>query len=1497
MILSQKSNGNRGFTLAELLIVVVVIVVLAGIAFVFVNPQEISYIEYNRSAEAIATAAQNRLTEIRNSGDMATLRVLGEQSAASGLVATAKSSDGTTGGYRYLFNYTYTDGVLTKTTGISYILPFGAIDYELAQHYFAIGFQSDTGIVGEVFYSAEPFAACTVDYLLSLQGDEDLRKAENIGYYKGTVDSSEAAFANLPTPQLTITNYEELTLSIYLPEVKQLEEFGKQLGIIVSLSDKNGDAYASGLKITQTAIYSTFSLGSEYSGTPEEPVVVSDDISSGATYKIVLDTVRQCDELDMRTQLTNPVAPPTGKFESWAIKSSAYKKGYYELGDNSILTVTVFCLYSPSDTEHYNAAFPVDPTFMPRAASVQFNGWFNNYNDKSVDIACGRHLQNLGNMVQMNDKIAPYAPTYTVENGVYQYGDYNYGTAHTYTDGSSDTKPKVDYDDITEKYVRRPHIKEITSAKQVNAIDFDCAEWRDKDGKPIPFVPVNLPKSFYYYGNYLTISHLYVDAPLYAGLFGYVYHPRLYDILLVNPSVTSQMPAHLAELYEIGVGALIGTSRDSSHINNCQVYMSQENGRYDSAKYRVTGECYVGGLIGFCEDEDIRNCSASVYTGYARGTTKSVNGKQEPLTSRYVGGLIGCITGDSSIDNCYAAGNLSGEYVGGLVGYIVDDSDPSGDDYRIHTCYTAGHIEYASKQASGLLGYISELSGNARSALSAYGNYCAIIYGEVQDGEYVWNGADIYGTFKGDGFEWLRTDTNGYSDVYLTGKYAHNTYFAGAVFNDDNKNYYIAQRGITYANSPYYTAMHNQVADFTQEIQSSSAAELPDKVASAKGKIVWLKKLQALEDLKTLMERIMYEVENETGLGPDNRSYNLGGYYKIGTTIYFDLDRARIDANESTRHRYQAMTLVQALHVIYDGTYTDGTTTYDLKDAEHNMNYGGDTPLKQKLNTYDMYTFMDYYNVLKETYQTLADDSATAAETADALQKLTDIFGDNSVETYTVTDSDGKTSTHYFYEKGLFYQHFYSDLLYRLFDKAKDYYQSDLGDLNGELIYRHFRNIAEEDFIDLVCDLGMSADARDEMLVKAKVDDLQSAIDTLNDYKTVAGTWANDMAGYKSEAQTLIGNVITALTSLQTAVQTQSPYSSEFAALKQTAFDAADAMYAFFDAHKNAVDYIDDAKKTGDMRNFRDNIYTFRKSIVLCTATANSGVENAIDELAYKLGQRGADASQCVNEFVQKVQTYLGANWANSDSGHKLLNAEQMRNAARGYVSGDDSDTRGESLGFMYDYNNDYYDQTNPYRDTTWDDHYVDKDNHIYNNVFPYVDNAYTAYYPFPFVFGREVEQSSDFQAVFVLFHYGDWLTPDLWADEGVAAVVQQAAYQLNAMTTYLADVETSKDTTGAFRKETTALSAAINGCVTQVNNVAAQENVQERNKQLLAVRNTVSGWLAKGGAFANPEQACADFKNGNQDKLAMVAEISTQLVTYRSELQALIDKIDKLIG
>ena len=471
MYTANKPKYKRGFTMAELVIVVAIIAILSCIAIVFINPQDLSYTEYNRSAEAIATAVQNRLTEIRNSGDMAQLRALGESASKSGIVATAGEASGSDvkGGYRYVFNYELVEGAIVKKD-ISYILPFGTIEYNLSQHYFAIGFQADTGMVGEVFYSEQPIGDCSVSYLLTLSGDEAKRKAENVGYYKGTVDAQEVAFANLPTPQLTIVNSEELTLSIYLPAVKQLQDMGKQIGILVSLSDKNGKIYSEKkLEYSDTAIYSTYPLGDAAADNvdPSKPSVVSQEITSGTTYKIILDTVKKCNTLDLQNKLGaegNPSqasdTPPKGKFEDWAKKSAAYDEGTFELGDNSVITVTVYCLYSKGDS-HYNEDYPVDPTYIPRSASVTFNGWFDNYNSSSVDISCGRHLQNLGNMTVMQSALQAQLPTVEEHDGVYTYGNYNYGMAKTYTDGSSHASESVDYDTLSEKYDRRKDGKEV----------------------------------------------------------------------------------------------------------------------------------------------------------------------------------------------------------------------------------------------------------------------------------------------------------------------------------------------------------------------------------------------------------------------------------------------------------------------------------------------------------------------------------------------------------------------------------------------------------------------------------------------------------------------------------------------------------------------------------------------------------------------------------------------------------------------------------------------------------------------------------------------------------------------------------------------------------------------------------------------------------------------------------------------------------------------------
>ncbi len=1527
----KKLHNRRGFTLAELLIVVAIIALLAGIAFAFVNPSDISYLEYDRDAEAIATAAQNRLTEIRNTGGMERLRTMGEKASASGVASTAYSDD-TPGGYRYIFNYTEEGGSVVRNADIAYILPFGAIDQELAQNYYAIGFQSDTGMVGEVFYSEKPFAARTVEYLMVLKGSEEQRKADAVGYYEGTVSSDKVAFANLPTPQLTVTNYEDLTLSIYLPEVRQLQDMGKGIGILVSLADENGEAYKgeAALDLTQTAIYSTFALGTDPASMAAGGPVVLQDVALGSTYRLVLDTVVDKDPVNgmSRTFAEAPVAP----FEKWASRTAAFGTNFL-LGQNVKITVTVYALNNEGD-ENYSAASPIDPTFMPRSATVVLNGWFNDYrtwydsDDKAyyatVDIACGRHLQNLANITEIRSNMQALLPKVTetkTEGGEisYTYSDYNRGKASAYTDGSSHAVPPVSSSDYNEKYVHRSMVDpKLMYANQVNAIDFNCAEWRNSEGKPVPFSPIYLPDDFRYYGNYLTINHLYVDAPFYAGLFGYVYDARLYDILLVNPSVNSQMPKALAEMYEMGVGALVGTSRDSDYINNCQAYLTQENGSFHPEKYRVTGECYVGGLIGFCEDEHINNCSASVHTGYAEGTTRSDG---TPLASLYVGGLVGCITGDSTIGSCYAAGNLSGEYVGGLVGYIMEDSDPSGDDYRIESCYTAGHIEYASKSASGLIGNIRERMGVAKSALSVYGNYCAIIYGKnIGSNNYVWTGrlADgspvpIYGTFRGDNFEWVRTESLGFSNTYLTGKYADvHYYFGGAVFADDDKNYYIAQRGIEYSHSPYYEAISATVKQLADSIASAntSTAALLAQVEKARDKLYWLKKLQALEEVKGCVEDIIAQVEEEVGLDYEGEAYNLAG-----SNLYLDRVRSRIYYGVSSSNddkNSPQVTLVEALHAIYNGKYTDtsGTEHEDLFTYE-----GSTNELKNTVTGIPSYTFMSFYNELKQAYNDLADDST--ANDAAALKKVRLIVGDDSANA-----AEGGDTQNAFYMNGLLYRIFVRSMFYSVFDVAKDHYQ-DNNDLYGEIMYRYYREDMSGDdgnsgqLKQLVVELGISRAGHDKFLSELKLTNLQEAIDALADYPTIIDKWNGDMASLtvsetdktlvKTLAKTLATTVNTELGELKTAVETKTVGSKALADAVQEAFDALYDLWALFEKYKNVEDVVDTAGKVKNMRSLRDPIQNYYlKYVLLCGASGESGIDLALTELGEQLKETGANRTALANEFAERFAGFYG-----SDSGHRIENtadkdaSQKLLEAMIDYSVdklAEHKDWEGDpDYGFMYDYGK-HYSTTynpNPYEKKLPEGSYVNGDCGVYNNVFPYIEGDDTSFYPFPFVFARkvEVEQGDRFRSVFVLFHYGDWLTPDLWATEGegpdAATVALYETYaQMESiyqeLQNEISDVG-NRDTTGKFNKSVTALSDAIASCQEMAGNAMVLTE-PTRSEQLGEIESTISGWL-DGGVFSDLEKAC------NSTKKEIAAIVEPKLAEFRTALEALVGDIKKALG
>ncbi len=574
--------------------------------------------------------------------------------------------------------------------------------------------------MGEVFWRETPFGDAAEDFgaavarLHLLASDADLRKSERTGYYFYETGEGAGNTAQLPVPQLTISNYETLALNFCIPKVAGAPE---KLAVRISLADAAGNAYTA-LTLDETAIYRTYSYG--------DRVVdqAANALSAGVVYTVVLDTPDPAlDEDTVRDGALSQYGalvpqPPMGKFAAWAKRSAAFG-GFFKLGDDVRADVTVFGLTGDGTA--------IDDTVAPRTGYAVFNGWFGASDGTTATIACGRHLQNLGKLTEATEGFAAALPA----------ADYSGGSAYA-AEGSN--------------YRYRSDVQKITAARQVADIDLGCEEWT-KGGERIPFEPIALPPAFTYYGNFFSVRRLHADAPFYAGLFGYGYGAKLYDIRLVDPDVGSRMPAAVASAYEMGVGALLGTGI-GCELAGCQVYAEAGSGAGGSSA-RVQGAGVTGGLVGYAEGGSITQCSASVATGRADGS------------SACAGGLVGCLAG-TAVAKSYAAGSVIGVCAGGLAGTVKAGAQPA----EIVGCYAAGHITGAGERAAGLVGQIEgSAEGGAAASLSADGNYCAVVYGESADGTYVWGSAgSVYGTFEGDGAA-------------------------------SQKNYYIPQKGIAYAGS------------------------------------------------------------------------------------------------------------------------------------------------------------------------------------------------------------------------------------------------------------------------------------------------------------------------------------------------------------------------------------------------------------------------------------------------------------------------------------------------------------------------------------------------------------------------------------------------------------------------------------------------------------------------------------------------------------------------
>lgn len=143
----MMKKNNKGFTLAELLIVVAITVVLMGVAFIAVQNYQRSStrLEYDGIAKEIFIAAQNHLTTAQSQGY---LQLSTEKYGIAGTYKNGSDDD------EVDKNYFVSKNIDNATEMLDLMLPFGAIDETVrGGGTYVIRYQPSSALVLDVFYS------------------------------------------------------------------------------------------------------------------------------------------------------------------------------------------------------------------------------------------------------------------------------------------------------------------------------------------------------------------------------------------------------------------------------------------------------------------------------------------------------------------------------------------------------------------------------------------------------------------------------------------------------------------------------------------------------------------------------------------------------------------------------------------------------------------------------------------------------------------------------------------------------------------------------------------------------------------------------------------------------------------------------------------------------------------------------------------------------------------------------------------------------------------------------------------------------------------------------------------------------------------------------------------------------------------------------------------------------------------------------------------------
>ena len=670
----KKKNNEFGFSMAELLMVVAILVALFGVAFVAVqrHQRSMTQLEYDTIAKEIFVAAQNHLTAAESQG------YLGKITDESGYgnkseFKDAKSSDEDD----EVYFFTVTKGTVDQGVMLDLMLPFGSIDETIrAGGSYIIRYQPSTARVLDVFYSNPgPVTAwltlkgadLTGHYnaLMPIRGEENKAARRNcdaiggavVGWY-GNGDALPVG-DRLEAPKVFIHNEETLWVEVKDTNTTNTVNTTTTPGaLVLVVTGETSEAKK------------MFNLYSDDTGRVSEKQVGSGE------YRIVLDDITR-----NGFHFAEIVADTTSKFipgENITIEGIAY--------NNGALTNIA---YSGRGRTNSIFADPSSYEVKPQSdmASTELNKVNGTvvYKDNTTNpigiaaVANFRHLENLDKFV----------------SGLGKGEELEYISA-------------VQLTNLSESLSWTGFIGEDND-KTGECIFANGIDTGGNSGK-YQYWPVNLEEDFLYDGRGHSISDVVTDGSApgedkNVGLFRTLNGGSVQNLELIDFTIKG------SDNTEANAGALAGTTSDSD-VKNILVRNSEEKDSEFSKNSNITANGSAGGLIGLMRGGSVTGCASAVYVS---GNTNA-------------GGLIGSASG-GTVTVCYSGGHTEKAtyYIDGTVQFDENGKpDPDCCIFNVKASGSAGGLIGSSSETDILYSY-STCSVTGSTAGGLVGNAAGTI--------------------------------------------------------------------------------------------------------------------------------------------------------------------------------------------------------------------------------------------------------------------------------------------------------------------------------------------------------------------------------------------------------------------------------------------------------------------------------------------------------------------------------------------------------------------------------------------------------------------------------------------------------------------------------------------------------------------------------------------------------------------------------------------------